>query len=54
MVDKLKLWRESVKEYCEKNKKKYTIPKKGSIEHAEISKIYNKKLHCSCKGKCSC
>ncbi len=45
--EKLKMWTESVKEYCEKTGSVYRVPKKGSKEYTAIKKIYAKKC-----GKC--
>ena len=61
----LKLWQESINEYCLKNNSKYTIPKKGTTNYAEIKKIYVKKRgqvnkasksnkSCKCRCPCSC
>lgn len=47
--EKLKLWSDSIKEYCEKSGKKYQVPRKGSHDYCEVKKIYAKK--CS---KCKC
>ncbi len=41
--EKLKKWTESVKEYCEKKKVPYHVPKKGTMEYTAIKKIYAKK-----------
>lgn len=40
---KLKLWTDSIKEYCAKKKCVYHVPKKGTTEYNEVRKIYLKK-----------
>ena len=39
----LKLWQEAVREYCDKNNKPYTIPKKQTQSYDEVKKIYEAK-----------
>ena len=41
--EKLALWRDSIKIYCEKHNCAYKVPKKGSKEYQSIKKIYAKK-----------
>ena len=40
---KLTLWTSSVREYCDKKKCTYKVPKKGTPEYDAVKKIYNKK-----------
>lgn len=53
----LKLWQESINEYCSRNNSKYTVPKKGTTNYAEIKKIYDKKrgnVNKKSNKKCKC
>ena len=61
----LKLWVESVNEYCKKNDKPYHVPKKNTAEYSAIKKIYEgkkggkpepkaKSKNCKCRCKCDC
>ena len=40
---KLKLWTDSIKEYCNKKKCTYKVPTKGTADYDAVRKIYLKK-----------
>ncbi len=41
--EKLALWRESIKEYCNHKNIPYKVPKKGTKDYTAIKKIFAKK-----------
>lgn len=43
-MDKLKIWRETVKEYCNEHGVPFRVPAKGTECYDEIRKRYQKKI----------